>query len=220
MHPALPLDSSVSALRCVLLQRDATLTNLARSLFARRDALRQDAALCAMFVGARSVASTHGPVSERNAALLQPMERCDRDPTICRFDDALGEGGQLLRRLSSCADPVGAFCRQALNASPSNRWAPPLGTGPWAERMSRTFAGRGSTPKPPEIPTPSSCAQRRSASLTPVDDTRLEGRLYGAKLTAQVAWLGGSGRPSRVGHDRQLSCPLGQGLAETLSDVK
>ena len=40
MNPALPVNSSVSALRCVLLQLDATLTNAARLWFARRVALR------------------------------------------------------------------------------------------------------------------------------------------------------------------------------------
>ena len=105
----------------MLLQLDATLTNAARRLFARRVALCSDAALCAMFVGAWSEASMHGPVSESNAALLQPMERCDLDRAISLCVDALGEGAQLVRWLSSRADPVRAFCRPARYASPSNR---------------------------------------------------------------------------------------------------
>ena len=116
MKPALPVNSSVGALRCVLLQLDATLTNAARLLFARRVALRHDAALCAMFVGSRSEASTHWPASESNAALLQQMERGDIDRTSSLFDDALAQGVHPVRWLSGGADPVGAFCRQALYA--------------------------------------------------------------------------------------------------------
>ena len=114
MNPTLPVDSSVSALRCVLLQLDATPGSAARLAFARRVALRHDAALCAMFVGSWSEASTQWPASESDAALLQQMERGDIDRTASLFDDALAEGVHPVRWLSTGADPVGAFCQQAL----------------------------------------------------------------------------------------------------------
>ena len=116
MNPALAVNSSVSALRCVLLQLDATPGSAARLEFARRVALRHDAALCAMFVGSWSEASTQWPASDSDAALLQQMERGDIDRTASLFDDALAEGVHPVHWLSSGADPVEAFCRQALYA--------------------------------------------------------------------------------------------------------
>ena len=116
MNPALAVNSSISALRCVLLQLDATPRSAARLEFARRVAVRHDAALCAMFVGSWSEASTQWPASESDAALLQQMERGDIDRTASLFDDALAEGVHPVRWLSSGADPVGAFCQQALYA--------------------------------------------------------------------------------------------------------
>ena len=110
MNPALPADSSVSALRCVPLQLDATLTNLARSLFARRVALRQDAALCAMFVGARSEASTHGPLSERNAGCCSRWSGATATP---RF---LGSTMRPARECNSCVGCRAAPTRLGLSA--------------------------------------------------------------------------------------------------------
>ena len=77
MNPALPVDSSVSALRCALLQLDATLTNVARRLFSRRVALRHEVALGAMFVASRIEESTQWPAREDSTALQQQLERGD-----------------------------------------------------------------------------------------------------------------------------------------------
>ena len=116
MNPALAVNSSVSALRCVLLQLDAMPGSAARLEFARRVALRHDAALCAMFVGSWFEASTQWPASGSDAALLQQMERGDIDRTASLFDDALAKGVHPVHWLSSGADPVRAFCQQALYA--------------------------------------------------------------------------------------------------------
>ena len=106
----------MSTIRSVLLQLDATPASAARLEFARGVALRQEAALSAMFIvsppgGPAQLASSEGP-----SALLQQMERGDIDRTTSFLDDALAEGGLPMRWLASGADPIEAFCRQALYA--------------------------------------------------------------------------------------------------------
>ena len=111
------MDSSVSALRCILLQLDATPESAARLALARRLALRHAATLCAMFIASRNEESTQLPACEESTALQQQMEWGEIPGSTCLFDDALAEGVQLVRWLSSGADPVEACCQQALYAN-------------------------------------------------------------------------------------------------------
>ena len=106
----------MSTIRSVLLQLDATATSAARLEFARSVALRQEAALSAMFVVSPSEGPARLASSEGPSALLQQMDRDDIDRTTSLFDDALAEGGLAMRWLASGGDPIEAFCRQALYA--------------------------------------------------------------------------------------------------------
>ena len=106
----------MSTIRSVLLQLDATPASAARLEFARGVALRQEAALSAMFVVSPSGGPAQLALSEGPSALLQQMDRGDIDRTTSLFDDALAEGGPPMRWLASGAEPIEAFCRQALYA--------------------------------------------------------------------------------------------------------
>ena len=110
------MDTSVTTLRSILLQLDATSISVARLEFTRNVALRHEATLCAMFVDSRRDDATQRSSSEDPAALLQQMDRGDLGRTTSLFDDAPSEGARPVRWLSSGADPVEAFCRQALYA--------------------------------------------------------------------------------------------------------
>ena len=89
MNPTLCVDTSVSTLRCGLLQLDATPASVLRFEFAQRFARRHAAALCAMFVSSRAEESPLWASPESPAALLRQMERGDIDRATSRFDDAL-----------------------------------------------------------------------------------------------------------------------------------
>ena len=106
----------MTTLRSLLLQLDATPASVARLEFARRVALRHEAALCAMFVASRIEESTQWPASGASTALQQQMELGDIHRSTCLFDDALAEGARPVRWLSSGVDAVETFCRQALYA--------------------------------------------------------------------------------------------------------
>ena len=106
----------MTTLRSLLLQLDATPASVARLEFARRVALRHQAALCAMFVGSRMEDSTRWPACEVSEILQQQMDRDDIHRATCLFDDALAGGAGTVRWLSSGVDAVGAFCAQALYA--------------------------------------------------------------------------------------------------------
>ena len=106
----------MSTIRSVLLQLDATPTSAARLEFARSVALRQEAALSAMFVVPPSAGPARLASSEGPSGLMQQMDRDDIDRTTSLFDDALAEGRLPMRWLASEGDAVETFCRQALYA--------------------------------------------------------------------------------------------------------
>ena len=106
----------MTTLRSILLQLDATPTSAARLEFTRNIALRHKATLCAMFIDSPREEPTPRSSSEEPAAMLQQMDRDDIDDTASLFDDTLSEHARPVRWLSSGAEPVDAFCRQALYA--------------------------------------------------------------------------------------------------------
>ena len=110
------MDTSVTTLRSILLQLDATSISAARLVFTRNVALRHEATLCAMFIDSRREEPTQRSLSEDPGALLQQMDRGDTGQTTSLFDDAPSEGARSMHWLSSGADPE-AFCRQALYAA-------------------------------------------------------------------------------------------------------
>ena len=129
------MDISVTSLRSILLQLDATATSVARLEFTRNVALRHEATLCAMFIESRGKEPTQRSFSGEPAELLQLMDRGDIDRTTSLFDDTHSEGGRPVHWLSSGADPVKTFCRQApyadlLVLAQHNLSAPSSGTVP------------------------------------------------------------------------------------------
>ena len=107
----------MNAIRSVLLHLDAAPSSAARLAFARKLALRHEAALCAMFVASPPQRPVALAFSESPAALFQPLDFAAMERAKSAFDDALAAGGHAMRWLEqSGADPVDAFCRQALYA--------------------------------------------------------------------------------------------------------
>ena len=103
-------------IRSVLLHVDATPSNAARLEFARSFALRHQADLSAMFVDWPPQPPVQLAFSERQVALM-PSNWAAADRAESLFNKAQADGGPPIRWLeSSSADPVEAFCRQALYA--------------------------------------------------------------------------------------------------------
>lgn len=111
----------MSTIRSVLLHLDATPASAARLEFARNFALRHQADLSAVFVDWPARRPVHVAHAERPATLPQPMELAAANGAKSLFDKAQADGGPPIRWLeSSSADPVEAFCRQALQALHAN----------------------------------------------------------------------------------------------------
>jgi nucleotide-binding universal stress UspA family protein len=107
----------MNTLRSILVQLDTAPSSAARLEFAREFALRREAALSAMFVAAPPQRSVRLAFAESPAALLQPVDRSGLARTKAQFDDAAERGGPSMRWLDSGdADPIEAFCQQALYA--------------------------------------------------------------------------------------------------------
>ena len=118
MRTWLSKDTSVTSVRFVLLQLEATPTSVATLEFTRDVALCHEATLRAMFTDSRDEEPTQRSSSEDPATLLQPTGRGDVDRTTSPLDVAPSEGGRLVDWSSSAADPVEAFCRHAPYADP------------------------------------------------------------------------------------------------------
>ena len=121
----------MNSIRSVLLHLDATPASAARLDVARDLALRHEAALSAMYVATPPLPSVQLAFSESPAALLQPTDRGALEHTKAWFDNVVASGGPAARWLDAgSADPVGAFCDQALYADllvlgqrdPSGAW--------------------------------------------------------------------------------------------------
>ena len=107
------MDTSVTSLRSILWQLDATATSVARLEFTRNVALRHEADLCAMFIESRGEEPAQRSFSKEPAELMQLMDRGDIDRATSLCDDTPSKGSRPVHWLSSGADPVKAFCRQA-----------------------------------------------------------------------------------------------------------
>jgi len=106
----------MGTLRSILLHLDATPCAAARLAPARSLALRQEAALSAMFVATPPQRPLQLALAESPAALLLPTDVSAFEETHRRLQDALAQGGPAMQWITAAGDPVDAFCRQALYA--------------------------------------------------------------------------------------------------------
>lgn len=107
----------MSAIRSVLLHLDATPSSAVRLKSAQALALRHEATLSAVFIGSSPQWPLQRAFTESPAALMQPVDWAAAAHMESVFDKASATSGATMRWLQNdSADPVEAFCRQALYA--------------------------------------------------------------------------------------------------------
>jgi nucleotide-binding universal stress UspA family protein len=107
----------MTLIRTILLHLDIGAAGAGRLEYARELAQRHQAALAAMFVASPARRSLQLAFAESPAALLEVVPRAEMAHARNLFDNAAAPDGPPMTWLDSGdADPVEAFCQQALYA--------------------------------------------------------------------------------------------------------